>query len=87
MFNKEKFHNALALSLGYERLVKDNRITIEVEESDEPWVMLKFQGSPEVIRFKASEITDSVVSQAKPEIRRVMEAVHQAYKEGCNSRF
>ena len=48
MFNKERFHNTLALSLGYERIVKDRRITIEVEESDDPWVTLKFQGTPKI---------------------------------------
>ena len=31
--NKERFHNALALSLGYERIVKDKRITIQVDDS------------------------------------------------------
>ena len=87
MFDKERFHNALALSLGYERIIKDKRITIDVDDSDDPWVKLKFQGIPEVIQFKASEINDTFVSQAKPEVRIVMEAVHQAFLEACNSRF
>lgn len=87
MFDKERFHNALALSLGYERIVKDKRITIDVDDSNNPGVTLKFQGCPEVARFKASEINDILVSQAKPEIRIVMEAVHRAYTEACNSRF
>jgi hypothetical protein len=42
--NKERFHNALALSLGYERIVKDKRIAIQVDEADDPWVTLKIQG-------------------------------------------
>ena len=54
MFDKERFHNALALSLGYERIVKDKRITIQVDDSDDPWVSLRFQGCPEVVRFKVS---------------------------------
>ena len=53
MFDKERFHNALALSLGYERIVKDKRITIVVEESDDPWVTLKFQGCPDEVRIRA----------------------------------
>ena len=42
MFDKERFHNALALTLGYERIVKDKRITIDFDDSDDPWVTLKF---------------------------------------------
>ena len=34
--NIERFHNQLAMRLGYERIVKDNRISISVEESDGP---------------------------------------------------
>ena len=30
--NIERFHNELALRLGYERIVKDKRILISVEE-------------------------------------------------------
>lgn len=41
MFNKEKFHNELAMRLGYERIVKDKKIQISLEESDDPWVTLK----------------------------------------------
>lgn len=54
MFNQERFHNELAMRLGYELIVKDKRITISVEESDDPLLILK---APELkdIRFKASE--------------------------------
>ena len=83
MFNKERFHNALALSLGYERIVKDKRISIEVEESEDPWVTLKFQGSPEVVRFKASSEADAdeskVDTEIDNEIKYIVDAVHQAY--------
>ena len=34
----ERFHNELAMRLGYERIVKDKRILITVEDSDDPWV-------------------------------------------------
>jgi len=39
--NIERFHNELAMRLGYERIVKDKRILISVEESEEPLVTLK----------------------------------------------
>lgn len=83
MFNKERFHNALALSLGYERIVKDKRITIQVDDSDDPWVTLKFQGCPEVVRFKASSNADATLLGKIPamqdEINIIADAVHQAY--------
>jgi len=85
MFDKERFHNSLALSLGYERIVKDKRITIKVEESDDPWVTLKIQGSPEIVRFKASSEVDTIESMMIPEtedeIYTISKAVHNAYNE------
>ena len=81
--NKERFHNALALSLGYERIVKDKRITILVDDSDDPWVTLKFLGRPEVIRIKASDEADAAETKAVPEmnneIKCIVDTVHQAY--------
>jgi len=91
MFNKERFHNALALSLGYERIVKDKRITIIVDDSDDPWVTLKFQGYSEVIRIKASGDADAAVSEKIPamqdEIDNLADAVHQAYIQATINPF
>ena len=91
MFDKERFHNALALSLGYERIVKDKRITIVVDDSDAPYVTLKFQGCPEVVRFKASGEYDAVkilvVPEMQNEVKVIIDAVYQAYEEACNSKF
>ena len=85
MFDKERFHNALALSLGYERIVKDKRITIQVDDSDDPWVTLKFQGCPEVIRIKASGEADSALIDNPPamqdEINNIIGSVHQEFLE------
>lgn len=91
MFDKERFHNALALSLGYERIVKDKRITIEVDDSEDPWVTLKFQGCSEVERFKASSDADATLvveaSEFQKEIKLIYDAVHQAYLEASFSKF
>ena len=91
MFDKERFHNALALSLGYERIVKDKRITIDVDDSDDPWVTLKFQDCPEVVRFKAFGEADAIETRMVPEmqseVKVIIDAIHQAYQEACNSRF
>lgn len=85
MFDKERFHNALALSLGYERIVKDKRITIQVDDSEDPWVTLKFQGCPEFVRFKASGAIVPSLAERVPamqdEINHIADAVYQAYIE------
>ena len=89
--NKERFHNALALSLGYERIVKDKRITIQVDDSDDPWVTLKFQGRPEVIRIKASGDADTAgvadASELRDDIKAIADAVHQAYIQATTNPF
>ena len=89
--NKERFHNALALSLGYERIVKDKRITIEVDEADDPWVTLKIQGHPDVVRFNASCDANEMESKNFPamqeDIKNIIEAVHQAYIQATNNPF
>lgn len=91
MFDKDLFHNALALSLGYERIVKDKRITIQVDDSDDPWVTLKFQGRPEIIRIKASGEADAALAAETPElcddIKDVADAVHQAYIQATSNPF
>lgn len=86
--NKEKFHNELAMRLGYERIVKDKRILISVEDSDNPWVTLKIDGSEE-IRIKASEELEEVELSAIPEIcdeiMQINDAVHKAYIESTRN--
>ena len=81
----------MALSLGYEWIVKDKRITIQVDDSDDPWVTLKFQGRPEVIRIKASGEADAALaadaSELRDDIKVIADAVHQAYVESCNRPF
>ena len=88
--NIERFHNELAMRLGYERIVKDKRILISVEESDDPWVMLKIDGS-EDLRFKASEELEDVDSlknhEMRDEIKRISDAVYQAYIESTRELF
>lgn len=89
--NKERFHNALALSLGYERIVKDKRITIEVDEADDLWVTLKIQGHPDVACFKASGDVNGVelnnVPVMQEDIKIIVDAVHQAYIHATINHF
>ena len=86
MFNKEKCHNELAMRLGYERIVKDKRIQISVEESDELWVTLKIEDGEDV-RFKATDTPKEMDIKTTPEIKEIVDAVHQAYITAINSNF
>ena len=89
--NKERFHNALALSLGYERIVKDKRITIQVDEADDPWVTLKIQGHLDLVCFKASGDANGVelnhTSAMQEDIKKIVDAVHQAYIKATKNSF
>jgi len=76
--NIERFHNELAIRLGYERIVKDKRISISVEESDVPVVTLKVQGCAD-IRYKASDDTQNIATNNRNEIKVIVDAAHQAY--------
>lgn len=88
--NREIFHNELAMRLGYERIVKDKRFLISVEDSDDPWVTIKIDGS-EDIRFKASKEFEKVECLRNPELReeikRISDAVHHAYMESTREPF
>ena len=80
--NIERFHNELAMLLGYERIVNDKRILISVEDSDSLWVTLKIKGHDD-IRFKASNSVDDIeivsIPELHNEIRIIIDAVHQSY--------
>ena len=92
MFNKERFHNQLALNLGYERLLKDSRYDIKVDynDSDNPIVSVQGPGDLNIL-FKASEANSK--QDFGQEINEIIDAVQQAYikatanpfwYEGCN---
>ena len=89
--NKERFHNQLALNLGYQRIVNDKRITIEVDEADDPWVTLKIQDRPDVVRFKASgdanEVESNITPAIQEDIKEIIDAVHQAYIDSTREQF
>ena len=88
--NIERFHNELAMQLGYERIVNNKRILISVEDSDFPCVTLKVQGHDD-IRFKASDNAEDVklafIPGMQNEIRIIVDAVHQAYIRSTSDSF
>lgn len=83
--NIDRFHNQLALSIGY-KLINDKRFTLEVEDSDDPWVTLKVLGHDD-IRFKASVNPEDNDYEKREEIKEIVAAVHQAYFSASKSRF
>ena len=87
--DKERFHNEIAMRLGYERIVKDKRIMIAIEDTEEPCVSLKIQDYPEPIRINASDSANGLkfndVPALQDEIRTIADAVHQAYIEANRS--
>ena len=80
--NIERFHNELAMRLGYERIVKDKRISISVEETEDPWVTLTVQGYGDYT-FKASDKGEGVdtvtFSEVPDDVTMIRHSVHQAY--------
>lgn len=88
--NIEKFHNELAMRLGYERIVKDKRITISVDETDNPCVTLKVH-EQDYLRFRASDNADDLKWQADSEMKNelitILDAVHQAYLKSISDSF
>ncbi len=93
--NKERFHNALALSLGYERIVKDKRINLSIDDkqkSDDVMVSIHVDGISTPICYKASEGLDQndldcLHDNGCEDIKMIVDTVHQAYILATTSRF
>ncbi len=89
MFDKERFHNQLALNLGYKRIIKDKRydISVEYQEYDIPIVHIK---GPDNIRleYNPSEEIDIInTSEIDSETMEIIGAIHQAYIQAITKRF
>lgn len=86
MMNIERFHNELAMRLGYERIVKDKRIQISVDESDDPVVTLRVEGGDD-IRFRVTDNLDKLNLQTTLDIKEIIDTAYQAYMATINSKF
>ena len=92
--NIDRFHNQLAISLGYDHIVNNKSIAIKVEynNSNVPRIVIKL---PEGIKeeFFASEEPANVYSRLRqPEdmmqvIKEIIEAAHQSYIDAQSSIF
>ena len=95
MFDKDRFHNQLALNLGYQRIVNDKRINICIDDKqypDDVLVSISIDGFSKPICYKASEGLSqsdlgSLDDKGYEDVEVIADAVHQAYIEANNSRF
>ncbi len=87
MFDKDRFHNQLALNLGYQRIVNDKRINICIDDeqySDDVMISIKIDGFSSPICYKVSEGLsqnglDCLDENGYDDIKIIIDAVHQAY--------
>jgi hypothetical protein len=93
--NKERFHNQLALNLGYQRIVKDKRINISIDDikyADDAMVSISIDGFSKPICYNASEghnqnDMDSLDEKSYEDIKMIADAVHQAYIQATTYPF
>ena len=95
MFNKERFHNQLALNLGYQRIVNDKRINICIDDkqyADDVMVSISIEGFSSPICYMASEglaqnDMDCLDGEGYEDIKIIIDAVYQAYIHVITSSF
>ncbi len=87
--NKDRFHNQLALNLGYQRIVKDKRINISIDDkqyADDAMISISINGFSKPISYMASEVLsqddmDCLDENGYDDIKMIVKAVRQAYIE------
>ena len=87
MFDKDRFHNQLALNLGYQRIVNDKNINISINDKrypDDVMISISIDGFSKPICYKASEglnqnDMDCLGEGGYEDIKIIVDAVHQAY--------
>lgn len=95
MFDKERFHNQLALNLGYQRIVNAKHINISIDDkqyADDVLVSISIDGLSKPIYYKASEglnqnDIDCIKENGYEDIEIIIDAVHQAYKQAATNQF
>ncbi len=95
MFNKERFHNQLALNLGYQRIVNDKRINIGINDKqypDDVIISISIDGFSKPICYKASKglaqnDMDCLDGECYEDIQKIVEAVYQAYIQATTNPF
>ena len=93
--NKERFHNQLALNLGYHRIVNDKRINIAIDDkqfADDAMISIRIDGFSKPICYKASEglsrnDMDCLDENGYDDIKMIADSVHQAYIQATTNPF
>jgi hypothetical protein len=93
--NKERFHNQIALNLGYQRIVNDKHISISIDDKqypDDVMVSINVDGFSRPICYKASEgLSQSDMGclddNGYEDIKEIIDTVHQAYIESTRELF
>lgn len=95
MLDKERFHNQLALNLGYQRIVNDKRINISIDDKhypDDVVLSISVDGFSNPICYMASEglsqnDMDCLDENGYDDIMIIVDAVHQAYIQAITNQF
>ena len=95
MFDKDRFHNQLALNLGYQRIVNDKHINISIDDKlypDDVLISIKIEGFSKPIYYKASEglsqnDMNCLNDGCYEDIKMIVDAVHQAYIQATSTPF
>lgn len=95
MFDKDRFHNQLALNLGYQRIVNDKRINICIDDKrypDDVMVSISVDDFSKPICYMASEglsqnDLDCLGDNGYEDIKKIVDAMHQAYIESTREQF
>ena len=87
--NKERFHNQLALNMGYKRIINDKRVNISIDDKkfpDDAMISICIDGFSAPICYMASEgpsqnNMDCLDDNGYEVVKIIVDAVHQAYTE------
>ena len=101
--NQEIFHNHLALSLGYKRILQNKQISITIDDiafPDNPRITLDVFDGKLKLAYNASQNTENVAKIILPEqeelikanaledeIKVIIDATHQAYIKATRNPF
>ena len=83
MFDKERFHNQLALNLGYERIVNNKlyNIKIEYDKQDIPVVTVLWHDNQNYVIHVTDNGLLQDMEELPPKIKEIADAIHRAYLE------
>ena len=95
MFDKDRFHNQLALNLGCQRIVNDKSINIAIDDKqylDDVMISITIDGFSFPICYKASEglsqnDMDRLDENGYDDIKVIADSVYQAYIQATTNPF